>query len=341
MTIQGNTPDLQRLAVSLVVPLRNEAATLGWLIESIRGQTRLPDEVVLVDGGSTDRTAAVARALTATDGRFHVLEAGAATPGQGRNVGIAAASNAWIALTDAGVSLDPNWLERLLEVAEQDPLINVVYGNFEPAVRSRFEHCASLAYVPPKQMRQGGRMRGPSIASALLRRGVWEAVDGFPDLRSAEDLIFMERVAGKGFKIGWAPTASVTWQLQPSLARTFRKFVLYSKHNVWAGRQRHWHYGVARQHCVALVLLLLGLFHSPWWLALLLLGALARVGKSIWKRREGRGLLWLLNPVQFSGVAMILLAIDLATFVGWAEAIWSRSANQPPADVKPTGSCSG
>src|SRR4051795_10341592 len=88
--------------VSLVVPVRNEEGSLAALVESICRQTRAPDEVVLVDGDSTDRTVALARALTAGDPRFRVIEAGPATPGRGRNLGIAAAHHEWIALTDAG-----------------------------------------------------------------------------------------------------------------------------------------------------------------------------------------------------------------------------------------------
>ena len=310
------------ISVSLVVPARNEEATLGQLVDSIRGQTRPPDEVILVDGGSDDRTVFLARAYAQGDPRFRVVEAGDATPGQGRNVGIAAAAHDWIALTDAGIRLDAEWLERLAEVAEQDPSVRAVYGDYEPVRETFFERCAALAYVPAKQHRPGGPMRGPSIASALIHRDVWEAVGGFPDLRAAEDLIFMERIDEHRFMVGWAPGATVSWQIQPTLARTFRRFVLYSKHNVWAGRQRYWHHGIARQYLVGLPFVVLAFAHSPWWLVALLLGALTRVAKSIWVRREGRGLIWLLNPIQFAGVGVILAAIDLATFVGWVQARW-------------------
>ena len=128
-----------RLQVTLVVPVRNEERSLRRLVESIRAQTRPPDEVILVDGGSVDGTVAVAGALTAYDPRFRVIEAGDATPGCGRNVGIAAARFDWVALTDAGIRLEPMWLERLLDVAEADPAIEVVYGNYEPVARTFFE----------------------------------------------------------------------------------------------------------------------------------------------------------------------------------------------------------
>jgi hypothetical protein len=165
-------------------------------------------------------------------------------------------------------------------------------------------------------------------------------VGGFPDLRAAEDLIFMERIQEYGFKIGWAPSATVWWELQPTLARTYRKFVLYSRHNVCAGRQRDWHYGVARKYLLALLFVGLSLLSHPFWLGIPVVGAMARVAKSIWQRREGRSLLFLLNPAQFLLVGAILLTIDLATFAGWAQAFWQRPRNAglvspaAPSDVQ-------
>lgn len=314
-----------RLAVSVVIPVRDEEASLPSLVESLKRQTYPPAEVVIVNGGSVDRTSEVARGLTAGDARFRVLEAEAGTPGRNRNVGAAEAAHDWIAFTDAGTRPVAAWLEELVKAANEEENTEVVYGNYEPVVGSFFERCAALAYPPPKMLRPGGKLvRGPSTASMMLRREVWQKLGGFPDLRAAEDLIFMGRVAEAGFKTAWAEGATVWWQMQPGLARTFRRFVLYSKHNVLAGRQWDWHYGVARQYAVAALFVLLGLLHSAWWLAGLVLWLGARVFKSVWRRREGRGLLWALNPAQLAGVALILLAIDAATFVGWAQAAGSK-----------------
>lgn len=320
------------LKISLVIPVRDEEGTIPDLLGSISMQTRPLDEVILVDGGSTDRTVSLAEFLTAQDPRYRIVRAGNATPGRGRNVGFAEARYDWVALTDAGIRLDPQWLGRLAEVAERDPLIRVVYGNYEPVQETLFERCAALAYVAVKQPRPGGLMRGPSVASALVHREVWEA-GGFPDLRAAEDLEFMDGIRDRGFETGWAPDATVAWRLQPSLARTYRRFVLYSKHNVWAGRQGDWHHGIARMYLLALPFLVLGLVHSWWWMGVPVLLYLARIVKSIWARREGRGLFWLLNPIQFAGVGVILATIDLATIVGWTQALRSSpNAGQRTAD---------
>jgi glycosyltransferase involved in cell wall biosynthesis len=310
--------------ISLVVPVRDEAASVHVLLDSIAAQTRQPDEIVFVDGGSRDATVERLRAASQKMARIRIIEAAEASPGRGRNLGIEAARHEWVALTDAGIRLEPQWLERLAEVARLDSMVAVVYGNYEPVTDSFFERCAALAYPPPKQLRPGGRMRAPSTASMLLRRDAWEAAGGFPDLRAAEDLIFIERLRERGFKEGWSPSATAWWQLQPGLWRTFRKFILYSRHNVWAGRQWDWHYGIARKYILMLPFILLAVAHSLWWLVVPLLITLARVAKSIWNRREGRGLLWLLNPAQFLGVAVIRLIIDAATFIGWAQALWRK-----------------
>jgi cellulose synthase/poly-beta-1,6-N-acetylglucosamine synthase-like glycosyltransferase len=164
-------------------------------------------------------------------------------------------------------------------------------------------------------------MRGPAIPASLIRRAVWEGIGGFRDLRAAEDLIFMEAVERKGYKIAWAPQAVVWWRMPPNFGSVFRRFALYSLHNVRIGRQYDWHYGVARQYAVWIAFVILGFAVSGWFWLAPLIGYAARVTKGIWARREGRGLLWAMNPAQFAMVAAILLTIDAATFVGWRRAL--------------------
>lgn len=307
--------------VSLVVPVRNEEQSLPRLLESIRQQTLQPAEIILVDGGSSDNTVELARCAAEGDSRLRVIEAGQATPGRGRNVGIEAASSDWVALTDAGNRLEPTWLENLVAAVETDPVTDIVYGNFEPVVDSWFTRCAALTYPPPKTSRPGGLMRGPFIASSLMRRKIWCELGGFPDRRAAEDLIFMDRIRDAGYETRWAPKATVWWEMQSGVLSTFRRFELYSKHNVWANRQWDWHYGLVRNYFFMSVFIVLAVIHSPWWLIGLPIWALARVVRSVWRRREERGFLWVMNPIQILGVGLVLFTIDLATFVGWAKAI--------------------
>lgn len=316
--------------ISLVIPVRNEEESIADLIDSVGRQSLPPDEIVLVDGGSTDRTVEIVESLAAANPRIRLIKTDGAGPGKGRNIGIEAAAHEWIALTDAGIRLEADWLEMLIAAALPprprmaatppsqggEPDVDIVYGNYAPAVKTLFEKCAAIAYVPPQRP---DVIRGRSIASCLLRKDVWSAVGGFPDLRAAEDLAFMEAADRAGFLAAYEPKAIVHWQLRPDFGSTFDKFVLYSKHNVWAGRQWDWHYGIARQYSVLLPLVILAVLHSPWWLAGIALWLAARTAKRIIANRFEYGLLSLLDPRILLGVAVVILTIDAATFVGWVQ----------------------
>src|SRR3954471_12962001 len=148
------------MRVSLVIPVRDEASTLPELFASIEQQTLPPDEILVVDGGSRDGTVDQARALAKEDPRFRIIEAGDATPGRGRNVGIEAAAHEWIALTDAGIRLDPDWLTHLVGRAVEAAPVDVVYGTVDLAPNGRFGAWLGIALAPPTHVVAGGRVRG-------------------------------------------------------------------------------------------------------------------------------------------------------------------------------------
>lgn len=311
--------------VSLVIPVFNEGQSIKELIDSIRAQSFQPAEVILVDGGSTDDTIEQIRQLTAKDQYFQVVEAGRAMPGKGRNIGAAKASFEWIAFTDAGIKLQQDWLENLIKKAAENPQASIIYGNYAPLVNTFFEKCATITYVSPALP---GKIRGKFIASSLVKKTAWKETGGFPDWRAAEDLVFMEKAEQLGFKTAEAPEAMVCWQLRPDLRSTYQRFELYSKYNVWAGRQAFWHYGVARQYAFLLLPLLLGIFHSGYWFLLIPAWMLARTAKRILLHRHEFGWKPLFNPALFFMVTLITWVIDAATFSGWLKALFHKNGLQ-------------
>ncbi len=94
------------MKVSVVIPAYNAAHFLPRCLESVFAQTLKPAEVIVVDDGSTDNTAALASDLGAT-----VLKCPNGGPGAARNAGIRSASGEWIALLDA----DDRWAAEKLE----------------------------------------------------------------------------------------------------------------------------------------------------------------------------------------------------------------------------------
>ncbi len=304
--------------ISLVVPVFNERTSVQALFDTINAQSRPPDEVIFVDGGSEDNTPELLRSLTAHDPRYRVIEAGRAMPGKGRNIGASAANFEWIAFTDAGIMLDRNWLNELETIVLEHPEVDVVYGNFAPQIRSNFDKCAAITYVPGHTP---GKIRGKSIASCLLRKTVWEKVGGFPDWRAAEDLAFMEQIDKDGCCCKEAATAIVFWDLRPDFASTYRKFKMYSAYNVWAGRQSGWHYGVLRQYIVALAFIILAILHHWAWLFFIPAWYTARIAKRVFIHRNQFGIIPFFNPRDFLTIFLLTIIIDIATFAGWFKAL--------------------
>src|SRR5215470_2158038 len=106
--------------ISVVIPVRDEEKTIGALLELLYAQTRRPDEVVVVDGGSTDRTPVMVQQYIDQGHPVRLIRMPRAHPGEGRNRGIEETEHAVIALTDAGVHPSFEWLEKLCEPIERD-----------------------------------------------------------------------------------------------------------------------------------------------------------------------------------------------------------------------------
>src|SRR5262249_41151610 len=214
-------------------------------------QTRLPNEIVITDGGSFDRTPDIIEEYIQQGAPIRLIRAGAALPGRGRNLAVVGSQFEWLGFIDAGIRPDKRWLEALINRAEQDDSIDIVYGSMEPITDSFFKECAAIAYVPPPIRGNGLAVRPRFIASALLRRSVWETVKGFPEhLRSAEDLVFMNRVDNAGFKFVHEPLAIVYWDLRPTFAATFHRFLVYSRNNIRAGLWRRWQSTILTRYLV-------------------------------------------------------------------------------------------
>ncbi len=206
----------ERCRVSLVATVRDEAETVERWWESILSQSRLPDEAVVVDGGSRDGTREMLLEL-GRDAPFplRVEESAGCNIAQGRNRAISLARGEVIAVTDAGCVLSRRWLESLLAPMEADPSIELVAGFYQPLAEGWFEEVAACATLPlPWEVRESRFM--PSSRSLAFRRGVWERVGGYPEwLRIGEDMYFNHRWKEMGIKHALSKEALVWWRMRP------------------------------------------------------------------------------------------------------------------------------
>jgi len=261
------------LKVSLITTVKNEADSMERLLESLLAQSRKPEEVIIVDGGSTDGTLEV---ICAYQGKLplKLIISEGFNISQGRNAAIAQAQGEIIASTDAGVRLDPDWLKHLLLPFEEDDSIDVVSGFFLPDPQSLFE-IALGATVLPTLSEVDPRRFLPSSRSVAFRREAWKGVGGYPEwLDHCEDLVFDFKLRQAGFKFLFAPQAVVYFRPRPHLGAFFRQYYRYArgdgKADLWRSRHaiRYLSYLVAGPLLVAL-----GFLGHPLWWGALFLGA--------------------------------------------------------------------
>jgi glycosyltransferase involved in cell wall biosynthesis len=310
--------------VSVVIPLYNEALSVGRLLHSLERQSQQPTEVVCVDAGSGDDTVDRIRGFSGGL-RVRLVCRGRLNPGEARNEGVRHAGEDWIAFIDGGTVAEDGWLDTLMSEGAQGA--DVVFGSYEPVCDTFFRRCAALAYVPERSSKG---IRGPFVASMLVRRDAFNTVGGFPPYRAAEDLIFVERLRSGAFRLAYAPEAVVHFETAPDVLSTFRRFALYSRVNLDAGRGRYWHYGLGRQYGLVAAMLCGGLVlgGGAWVLTLIPLWFGARVTKAAWKKK-GDLPFCVFRPDHLAGAAGITLVLDLATWVGAARWLVGRLARRP------------
>jgi glycosyltransferase involved in cell wall biosynthesis len=324
------------MPVSLIVTVLNEARSLPTLLDSIAAQTRPPDEVIICDGGSTDNTLELLRA----ERRFpvRVLERSGSNISQGRNAAIAAANGGVIASTDAGVRLEPQWLEKLIAPLAPTPTLPspamqgraVCAGFFLPDVHTPFEVAMGATVLPQLDDVRPEKFL-PSSRSVAFTKEAWQAVGGYPEwLDYCEDLVFDFALLEKYRPFAFAPEAIAHFKPRGSLKSFFRQYYLYArgdgKANLWLKRHLI-RYGTYLAGIPAIALLSA---INPWFLLLYVIGA------ALYLKRPYQRLIPLLPSLSRSGqlraigwVPVIRVTGDIAKMTGYPDGVWWRARRFP------------
>jgi glycosyltransferase involved in cell wall biosynthesis len=224
--------------VSLICTVKNEADNIADLLDSMLAQTRCPAEIVVNDCGSTDATAAIVRGYCDRGAPVRLVSGGF-NISSGRNNAIKHARGPLIASTDAGLTLDQHWLERIVAPLESDQA-DLVAGFYRAAPRTAMELAIGATNYPEASEVDPARFlaAGQSVA---FRKAVWEQVGGYPEWADhCEDLIFDRAVSAAGFRTAAALTAVVDFRPRGSLAALARQYFFYARGdgvaNLWPRR---------------------------------------------------------------------------------------------------------
>jgi len=315
--------------ISVIVTVKNEASSIGKLLDSLQAQTRPPSEVVIVDGGSTDGTVEHIN-LYRDKLPIKLLIREGCNISQGRNEAVAAASGEIIASTDAGVRLVPQWLDELTRPLEEDSSIIVVSGFFLPDPHTVFEVAMGATVLPALADIKPERFL-PSSRSVAFRKVAWEKVGGYPNwLDYCEDLVFDFALRDAGYRFFFAPRALAYLRPRSSLRAFWRQYLHYArgdgKADLW--RKRH-AIRYLTYLLVAPLLIIMGLLHHPVWWLLLLAGMAVYLWppyRRLWPMM--RGLSWRDKAKAFLWVPVIRVGGDAAKMIGYPVGVLWRTRHR-------------
>jgi len=211
----------------VVVPAYNAEATLAETLDSIARQTYPNIEIIVVDDGSKDGTAAVAKSFAIRHANTRVISTRNSGVAAARNTGIRAANGVYIAPVDADDLWHPDKTALQCAILDADPEVTLVYANR----RHIDPHGRVLNSMPPATLEGVGYVRHAAFnvvgngSAIMFRRRDAERLGGYdPRLRAwgsqgCEDYLLQGQLAGHG-KMRVAPGFLVGYrQLDDAMSR--------------------------------------------------------------------------------------------------------------------------
>jgi glycosyltransferase involved in cell wall biosynthesis len=203
--------------VSVVIPTYNRANILGEALDSAFNQDHPNLEIVVVDDGSTDRTAELVEEYRDRYGpRLRMVSQANAGESAARNAGIHAAQHEFIALLDS----DNRWLSskltRQLELHAQDPSLGFSFTGYTTFGGASSDRVVLNAWDPEPVEAIEQLLVGCCINTSTVlatKRSIIDAGMFDTSLRCAEDHDLWLRIAANGCRIGYLPEALTEYRL--------------------------------------------------------------------------------------------------------------------------------
>jgi cellulose synthase/poly-beta-1,6-N-acetylglucosamine synthase-like glycosyltransferase len=225
----------QPLRIAVVVPVRNGRAEVAQCIRACRAQTRPPDELVIVDNGSSDDTAAVASAAG-----VGVLREPIRGSYRARNRGWRSTTADIVAFTDVDCVPSPNWLAELTEPFS-DPAVAGVGGAI---IQAELNSPSQRWMVERKFLDQAQNAAHEFLpffatANVAYRRSVLEELDGFEEayLSGGDcDMSWRVQALAAGTLV-YRPTAEVQHHVGESLSEVTSRWYRYEAEHILLKRR--------------------------------------------------------------------------------------------------------
>lgn len=189
--------------ISVVIPLYNKEKQIVKTLQSVFAQTYTDYEIVIVNDGSTDRSADVVESINAP--RIRLIHQHNAGVSAARNLGISEACGDYIAFLDADDEWKPTYLETIIQLINKYPHCYVFAANYEfrnskeKVTPTIFRHLpfSGSDGILTNYFEVAATSHPPLWTSAVVvKKSAFESVGGFPiGIKSGEDLLTWARLA--------------------------------------------------------------------------------------------------------------------------------------------------
>lgn len=218
--------NMQRLKASFVTTVINEEKSIKFFLNSVFSQTKIIDEIIIVDGGSIDKTVKIIKKFIKEKDncKFFIKKGNRSV---GRNYGIKNAKNNIILISDAGCFLDKSWAENISKPFSGRG-VNVVAGYYKGRADTLFQKCL-IPYVLVMPDKINHKLFLPSTRSMAINKKIWRKMGGFPEKYSHnEDFVFANKLKQKNVKIIFEKKAIVYWYPRKNIFEAFYMFYRFA-----------------------------------------------------------------------------------------------------------------
>ncbi len=267
------------VAVSVVIPARNEAAHIAGTIDSFLQSVDVPGaiDIIVADGGSTDATAAIVTKIAAQDDRVRLIANPAGYAAHGFNLGIRAARGRNVMIMSAHARVAPDHLAMCVRALDENRadiaggvIVTVPNGTSDEAVAVWATMTSALGFGPSR-FRTGAQqpMYVDTIGAGMMRRDVFSAVGLFDeDLIRGQDDEFNARARAAGKRLLLLPHLKIDYVARATIPQLFNMCFQYGAYkpvsNLKAGTLINLRQFAPVAMLIAFSLGLLGAAISPW-----------------------------------------------------------------------------
>ena len=247
MAVQGVASERQRTAVTVIMPVRNEAKHIEQAVRAVLANSgagqRFDLQVLVVDGMSDDGTREIVTRLAAEFPQVTLLDNPQATVPFALNAGLRRACGEIIIRVDGHAFVAPDFIANALSELERRPECDCVGGSIDNIDENDTARAVSLAMSSPfgvgnATFRTGGEGYVDTLAFGAYRREVFDRIGEFDEtLTRNQDDEFNYRLTKAGGRIWLSPRIRSRYVVRSSFPKLFRQYRQYGYWKVYVNRK--------------------------------------------------------------------------------------------------------